>query len=253
MGASRRTDLQALPSGGAERLAGVLDTGETALDLLSGGPSDEVLFTLGDGRVLVGGIVAADLWGEGLQRMESRHDCRTIYVDVSTSWTTWHTTRTRVCRRDGEVGEQEVGANRSRRGGYINTGGLADQKCKIDVSLNPRSCSEATQATPRNARETPRPLAALSADLRARSSHLFLTPFQSFVVVKPSPTLRSAFPAPFLCYFSAISSLLVHSSPVLPLASNGSRMPMDTIRYICRRSLRLECHQGPVCERRSNT
>ena len=51
----------------------MLDTGETALDLLGGGPGDEVLFTLGDGRVLVGGILPADLRGEGLQRVESRH------------------------------------------------------------------------------------------------------------------------------------------------------------------------------------
>ena len=63
--------LQALPCGSLERLAGVLDTGETALDLLGGGPGDEVLFTLGDGRV--GGIVPADVLGEGLQRVESRH------------------------------------------------------------------------------------------------------------------------------------------------------------------------------------
>lgn len=51
----------------------MLDTGEATLDLLSGGAGDEILFALGDGRVLVGVIVPADLWGEGLQRVESRH------------------------------------------------------------------------------------------------------------------------------------------------------------------------------------
>ena len=55
------TYLEALPCRGLDRLAGVFDTGETALDLLCGGPGDEVLFTLGDGRVLVGGIVPADV------------------------------------------------------------------------------------------------------------------------------------------------------------------------------------------------
>lgn len=55
------TYLEALPCWGLDRLAGVFDTGETALDLLCGGPGDEVLFTLGDGRVLVGGIVPADV------------------------------------------------------------------------------------------------------------------------------------------------------------------------------------------------
>jgi hypothetical protein len=109
MGASpsRCTHLQVLPCGRLERLAGVLDAGETTLDLLSGGPGDEILFTLGDGRVLVGGIVATDLLGEGLQGVEFRHDYRTGYWDLSTSWTTQHTTSTRVRRRDGQVGDQE--------------------------------------------------------------------------------------------------------------------------------------------------
>jgi hypothetical protein len=129
----------------------VLDTGETALDLLSGGPGDEVLFTLGDGRVLVGGIVPADLWVKGFNawslgmtvgvsswvyvraRQRDRQRARAFVVGMEKS----ETKRWGRSRRRGGGGQ-----------GYIASWGEVRSISDTKIDADARSCGEAANPPP---------------------------------------------------------------------------------------------------------